>query len=106
MHRHDGPRNHAAARHSQVLTRRQLDLRSIIQKLFLHSVAKFLPAVVRERSDIIKNEAAVLGIEFPGSFRIPGAPSRAQVVDELAKGSVVRGLLLRPGSYEGQQGAD
>src|SRR5229473_4910944 len=106
MHRDDGPRDHAAARHSQVLARRQLDLRSIIQKLFLHSVVKFLPAVVRERSDIVENEAAILGIEFSGGFRIPRAPSRAEVVDELAEGSVVRGLLLRPGSYEGQQGAD
>src|SRR5260370_10814464 len=106
MHGDGGTRHHGGGRHSQVLRCRQLDLRSIIQKLFLHSVVKFLPAVVRERGDIVENEAAVFGIEFPGSFRIPSAPSRAEVVDELAKGSVVRGLLLRPGSYEGQQGAD
>src|SRR6266851_429363 len=85
MHRDDGPRDHAAARHSQVLPCRQLDLRSIIQKLFLHSVVKFLPAVVRERGDIVENEAAVLGIEFSGSFRIPRAPTKVSRAPTIAR---------------------
>src|SRR5260370_18153123 len=96
MHRDDGPRDHAAARHPQVLPCRQLNLRSIIQKLFLHSVVKFLPAMVSERSDIVKNEAAVLGIEFSGSFRIPRAPGSTEVVAYLAKRRVSgRHVLLR-----------
>src|SRR5881296_2963423 len=92
MHRHDGPRDHAAASHVQLLTRRQLDFRCLIQKLFLHSVVIFLPTVVRERSHIVEDQAAVLGVELPGGFRISSAPSRAKAVDEFAKRSVVRGL--------------
>ena len=66
----------------------------------------FLPTVVRERSHIVEDQAAVLGVELPGGFRISSAPSRAKAVDEFAKRSVVRGLLLCPGSHERHQGPD
>src|SRR5713226_4715238 len=106
MHRHDGPRDHAAASHFQLLTRRQLNFRGIIQKFFLYSVVIFLPTVVREGSDIVENEAVVLGVELRRSLRISGAPRRAKAVDESAERSVIRGLLLCPGSNESQQGAN
>src|SRR6266852_2244298 len=100
MHRYNGPGNHAAASHLQVLTRRQLDLRGVIQKLLLHSVVIFLPTVVCEGSDIVENETIVLGIELRRSLRRPRAPRRAKTVDEFAEHGVVRGVLLCPGTDE------
>src|SRR5438045_6562746 len=97
MHRNDGPGDHAPAVHLQILTGGQLDLRSILQKLLLHSVVKFLPAVVRKGSDIVENQVVVLCVEFRRSLRRSRAPSRAKVVDELAEVGFVGGLLLRPG---------
>ena len=106
MHRNDGPGDHAAAVHLQILTGGQLDLRSILQKLLLHSVVKFLPAVVRKGSDIVENQVVVLCVEFLRSLRRSRAPSRAKVVDELAEVGFVGGLLLRPGPNESQQCTD
>src|SRR6267143_1181307 len=103
MHRHNGPGDHAAASYLQFLARRQLDLRGAVQEFLLHSVMKFLPAVVCKRSDIVENQAVVLGIKSRRSFRISRAPSRTKAVDELPKCRVVRGLLLRPGANESQQ---
>src|SRR6202035_2322620 len=66
-------------------------------------VVILLPAVVRKRRYIIKNESIVLGVELRRSVRRSHAPSLAIAVDELAKSGVLRGLLLRPGSNKGQQ---
>src|SRR5882672_306579 len=103
MHRHNRPGDHPAAGHLQVPTRRELDLRCIIQEFLLHSVVKFLPTMVRERSHIVENQAIVLGVELRRSVRRSRAPSLAIAVDELAKGGIFRGLLLRPGSNKCQQ---
>src|ERR1700675_2796814 len=102
MHGYRRPGDHSAAGHLQILTRRQLDLRSIIQKFLLRSVVIFLPSVVGEGSDIVENEAIVLRIELRRSFRISRAPRHTKSVDELAKRGVVGGLLLRPRSDESQ----
>src|SRR6266403_961681 len=103
MHRHNRPGDHPAAGHLQVPTHRELDLRCIIQEFLLHSVVKFLPTMVRERSHIVEKQAIVLGVELRRSVRRSRAPSLAIAVDELAKGGIFRGLLLRPGSNKCQQ---
>src|SRR5260370_29847254 len=103
MHWDCHPSHHAAAVHLQLLTRGQLDLRSTLQKLLLHSFVVLLPTVIRERRHIIKNESVLLGVELRRCIRCTRAPSRAIAVDELAKGGLVRGLLLRPGANESQQ---
>src|SRR5216684_4016381 len=106
MHRHNRPGDHSAASHLQLLARRQSDLRGVIQKFLLHSVVKFLPPVVREGCNIVENQPVILGVELRRSLRRPRAPSCTKTVDEFTERSVVRGLLLRPGANESQQGAD
>src|SRR6266851_4290803 len=106
MHRHNRPGDHSAASHLQLLARRQSDLRGVIQKFLLHSVVKFLPPVVREGCNIVENQPVILGVELRRSLRRPRAPSCTKTVDEFTERSVVRGLLLRPGTNESQQGAD
>src|SRR6266850_1962832 len=106
VHRNRTPGDHAAASHFQVLAGRQLDLRRTLQKLLLHAVVVLLPAVICKRRHIIKNESVVFGVELRRSVRRSRAPGRTIAVDKLAKGGVVRGLLLRPGSYESQQCTD
>src|SRR5260370_28659274 len=103
MHWDCHPSHHAATVHLQVLTRGQLDLRSTLQKLFLHSFVVLLPTVIRERRHIIKNQSVFLGVELRRCIRRTSAPSRAIAVDQLAKGGVVRGLLLCPGAYESER---
>src|SRR6267143_5155886 len=103
MHRNRCPSNHAAAGHFQILTRGQLDLRGVIQKFLLYAVVVLLPAMIRKRGHIIKNESIVLGVELRRSIRRSRAPSRAIAVDELAKVTVVRGFLLRTGTNKCQQ---
>src|SRR5712664_218245 len=105
MHRNRCPRNHAPAGHLQIFPRGQFDLRGIIQKFLLHAVVVLLPAVIRKRRHIIKNQSVVLGVELRRSVRRSRAPSRAITVDQLAKVTVVRGFLLRPCSNESQQSA-
>src|SRR6266478_3760526 len=90
MHRHNRPGDHPAAGHLQVPTRRELDLRCVIQEFLLHSVVKFLPTMVRERSHIVENQAIVLGVELRRSVRRSRAPSLAIAVDELTKGGIFR----------------
>src|SRR5260370_7994665 len=96
-------RDQPSERHLQVLTRSQLDLRRAIQKLLLLPLVVLLPAVIRKRRHVIKNESVILGVELRRRVRCPRAPSRAIAVNQLPKGGVIRGLLLRPGSNEGQQ---
>src|SRR5437879_6839046 len=106
MHRHRHPRDSSPAVYFQIFAGSALDLRRTLQKLLLDAVVIFLPAVVRKRRHIIKNKSVVLGVELLRRFRIPCAPSSAIAVNQLSKSSVVRGLLLRPGPNEGEQGAD
>src|SRR5258708_35441815 len=103
MHWHRHPRDRPAAVHFQILARSQFDRRRALQKLLLHAVVVLLPAVIRKRSYIIKNESVVLGVELRRSIRRTRAPSGAIAVDQLAKGGIVRGLLLGPGANESQQ---
>src|ERR1700682_686597 len=103
VHRNRCPGDHPAAGHFQVLPRSQLDLRGIIQKFLLHSVVVLLPTVICKRRPLKKNESVVLGVELRRSIRRSRAPSRAIAVDELAKVTVVRGFLLRPGTNKCQQ---
>src|SRR5882762_7701247 len=103
MHWHRHPRDRPAAVYFQILTGSQLDLRRTLQKLLLHSVVVLLPAVIRKRRHIIKNEPVLLAVELRRRFRIPGAPGSAITVNQLSKGSVIRGLLLRPGANKSQQ---
>src|SRR5260370_17026168 len=106
MHRHSRRGHHSAVCRLQLLARRQSDLRGVIQKFLLHSVVKFLPPVVREGCNIVENKPVILGVELRRSLRRPRAPSCTKTVDEFTERSVVRGLLLRPGTNESQQGAD
>src|SRR5260370_35586796 len=106
MHRYDRPGDHPAASHLQVLTRRQFNLRSIIQKLFQHSVVILLPAVVREGSYVVENEAIVFCVELSWRLCRSRAPSYAKAVDEFAKRGIVRGFLLCAGANECQQCTD
>src|SRR6266404_1803481 len=103
MHWHRHPRDCPAAVYFQILTGSQLDLRRTLQKLLLHSVVVLLPAVIRKWRHIIKNEPVLLGVELRRRFRIPGAPSGAIAINQLSKGSFIRGLLLRPGANKSQQ---
>jgi hypothetical protein len=97
------PGNRAAPRHFQVLAGGQLDLRGVVEKFFLHSVVKFLPAVVGKGSDIIENKAVILGVELRGSLRIPSTPGRAKAVYQLAERGIIRDLLLRAGAHKSHQ---
>src|SRR5258708_28716084 len=103
MRRQNRPGDHAPTGHFQIFTRSELDFRRALQTLLLHDVVVLLPAVIRKRSYIIKNESVVLGVELRRSIRRTRAPSGAIAVDELAKGGIVRGLLLGPGANESQQ---
>src|ERR1700675_4669751 len=105
MHRDNGPGDHAGAGDLQVLAGRELDLRGVVQKFFLHPGFVVLPAVVGERSDIEENQAAVLGVELRGSVRGSGAPSSAKAVDQFPEGSVIGGFLLRASANKSDQGA-
>src|SRR5438132_8459667 len=102
MHRNDGPGDHVAAVHFQILTGGQLDLRSILQKLLLHSVVKFLPAVVRKGSDIVENQVVVLCVEFRRSLRRSRAPSRAKAIDQLAEVSSAVAFFFARAPTEGR----
>src|SRR6266513_899290 len=103
MHRHSRPGDHAAAGHSQIFSRRQFDTRRVVQNRRLDPVVIFLPAVIRKRRHIIKNQSIVLGVELRRSIRRSRAPSLTIAVDELAKSGIFRGLLPRPGVNECQQ---
>src|SRR6266480_5779577 len=103
MHRHSRPGDQAAAGHSQIFSRRQFDTRRVIQNRPLDAVVIFLPAMIRKRRHIIKNESVVLGVELRRSVRRSRAPSLAIAVYELAKSGILRSPLLRPGPNECQQ---
>jgi len=78
MHRDNGPGDHAAGG----LTLRSFPAVSLISEAlsrnsFCTPAWNFLPTVVGEGSDIVENQAAVLGVELsPGRPTVPSAPKR------------------------------
>src|SRR6266436_1057430 len=102
MHGDRGPRQCASPRDLQVLACGQASAGYFREKFLLHSVVIFLPAVIRKRSQIIEDEPALLRVKLRRRIRVSGTPRGAVVVDQFAKGSVVRGALLRSRACERQ----
>src|SRR5262249_59070347 len=77
--------------------------RSVVEKFLLDAFAVLLPTVVGEGGEVVKDEALVFGVEFCGIVGIAAAPGGAVVVDELAEGCGVGGLLLGASADEREQ---
>ena len=77
MHRDGGPCQRAAPHNFQVFAGGQTAAGHVGEEPFFNAVAIFLPAVIRERSYIVKDEAVVLGIIF--GWRIGVAVSSTQL---------------------------
>src|SRR5260370_24517210 len=105
MHREGGPCQRAAPHNFQVFAGGQTAAGHIGEEPFFNAVAIFLPAVIREWSYIVKDEAVVLGIKLCWRVRVAGAPRSAVGVDELAKCGIVGGALLSAGAREGEESA-
>src|SRR6266403_4558024 len=105
MPRDGGPCQRATPHNFQVFAGGQTAAGHVGEEPFFNAVAIFLPAVIRERSYIVKDEAVVLGIIFGWRVGVAGAPCGAVAVDQLAECDVVGGALLSAGAHEGEESA-
>src|SRR5256885_10298316 len=80
MHGHGGPSKRPTAADLQVLPCGKSTTFHAGEELLLHAVVVFLPAVIREWSQVIKHQPALLGVELCRSVGVSGAPGRAILI--------------------------
>src|SRR5271156_3969001 len=103
MHRDRSPCHGTVPPHLQILARAQCRALRIVKEFSLHPVVIFLPAVIRKRGHVIKNQPIILGIKSRGVVRVVRAPRCTILPNQFAERRIVRGLLLRPRANKSQQ---
>ena len=82
------------------------DTRGGFEEFLLDARGVFLPAIVGEGRNIVKDEAIVLGVELGGVGDVAGAPGGTIVVNQFAEGGIVGGFLLGASARKGKQAAE
>src|SRR5215831_15544318 len=84
VHRNTRPRDVTVARHLELLARSQRRGRGVVQQILVDAEFVFLPALVGERREVVKDQAIVLCIEFRGIRGVPGTPRSPQSTRETS----------------------
>jgi len=81
VHGDGGPGDGAVASDLEFVACGERDGYSAVQQILADTGVIFLPAGIRERSNIVEDQAVALGVELGGVVRIAGTPGDAIAVD-------------------------
>src|SRR5947209_9294603 len=76
-HRDSGPSQRTTPADMQIFAADEAPARSVGRQLALHSRVIFLPSVIGERRQIVKDQAVILSVELCRCFRAAAAPRSA-----------------------------